>query len=67
MIGGQLKTLGVVSEMLTRIQNGEPFSSACVRRVDELEERDSDQEVFQRRMGIRNYFKELKMNLKRTN
>ena len=30
-----------------------------------LEDNDSEREVFKRRMGMRNYFKELKMNTKR--
>jgi len=30
-----------------------------------VEDNDSDYELFKRRMGIRNYFKELKMNMQR--
>ena len=33
--------------------------------VDSLEANDLASEVFRRRMGMRKYFKELKMNLKR--
>ena len=52
---------------MLRIQQGEPFSSATVRSVEQLEEGDSDHELFTRRMGFRNYFKELKMHLSKTN
>jgi hypothetical protein len=62
ILSQQLKTLRVVESILNRLAEGEPFSSACVHRTD-LEEQDPLDEVFMRRMGMRNYFKELKMNL----
>lgn len=36
-----------------------------MRRVEGIEDDDSEWELFKRRMGMRNYFKELKMNLQR--
>ena len=39
------------------------MTSACFKRIEGLEDNDTLQEVFERRMGMRHYFKELKMNL----
>ena len=39
------------------------MTSACFKRIVGLEDNDTLQEVFERRMGMRQYFKELKMNL----
>jgi hypothetical protein len=60
-----LKLLQVMRGILERITSGEPFSQACFRRVAPFEEADSDFEVYRRRMGLRQYFKELKMNMQR--
>lgn len=38
MIQAQLKTLRVAKEMLIRIQRGDPFSSACVKPVEDIED-----------------------------
>jgi len=42
-----------------------PFSRACFTRVSGVEDSDSEEEVFKRRMGLRHYFKELRMNIQR--
>jgi hypothetical protein len=39
------------------------FSRACFTRVAGVEEFDTDDEVYRRRMGLRRYFKELRMNM----
>lgn len=50
--------------ILERISvNQESFTRATINRVEDIEDNDSDYEVFKRRMGMRNYFKELKMNI----
>jgi hypothetical protein len=41
------------------------FSRACFTRVAGVEEFDTDDEVYRRRMGLRRYFKELRMNMQR--
>jgi hypothetical protein len=41
------------------------FSQACFTRVQDVEDADSEWELFRRRMGLRHYFKELKMNMAR--
>lgn len=58
-----LKLLRVTKAILERIGvNKETFSNACFRRVEAVEEGDSDEEMYRRRMGLRHYFKDLKMN-----
>lgn len=58
-----LKLLRVTKAILERIGiNKETFSNACFRRVEGVEEGDSDEEMYRRRMGLRHYFKDLKMN-----
>ena len=39
------------------------MSKATLKRVKEWEEHDTNREVFKRRMGMRQYMKELKMNI----
>lgn len=36
-----------------------------MQKVEGIEDSDSDHVIFKRRMGMRNYFKEFKMNLQR--
>lgn len=43
----------------------EPFTSACFKRIPGLEDNDSETEIFERRMAMRFYFKELKMHYDR--
>lgn len=58
-----LKLLRVTKAILERIGiNKESFSNACFRRVEGVEEGDSDEAMYRRRMGLRHYFKDLKMN-----
>ena len=45
--------------------NQDTFTRATLRRIEGVEDQDSDYEMFKRRMGMRNYFKELKMNIER--
>jgi hypothetical protein len=60
-----MKLLKVMREILNRIQLGASFSDACFKRVEGVEDGDSEEEMFKRRMGLRQYFKELKMNIER--
>jgi hypothetical protein len=61
-----LKLLKVVRAILERISvEGKSFSAACFVRIGGVEDEDSDWEVYRRRMGLRHYFKELKMNMGR--
>jgi hypothetical protein len=49
---------------LERIDDGlETISRATFKKVEKIEDQDSDFEIFKRRMSMRQYFKELKMNL----
>ena len=72
-----MKTLKVVKEILERlkvttaksedgasgsIKNRMTFASACFLRTSH-EEKDTIEEVFQRRMACRNYFKDLRLQL----
>ena len=60
------KLLKVLRAILERIQvNQDSMSRATMLRVEDVEDSDSDYELFKRRMGMRNYFKELKMNMQR--
>ena len=61
-----VKLLRVLFKILELIQNQkEPLTSACFKRIEGLEDNDTLQEIFERRMGMRQYFKELKMNVTR--
>ncbi len=60
-----LKLLRVMKGILERLEGNESFSNASFRRVEGLEEGDTEEEVYRRRMGLRHYFKELKMNMQR--
>jgi hypothetical protein len=60
-----LKLLRVQRWILNNISAGGSFSRACFTRVSGVEDLDSEEEVFRRRMGLRHYFKELKMNIQR--
>jgi hypothetical protein len=61
-----LKLLKVLRALLERISTQkQTFSRACFTRVVGVEDFDSDHEVFRRRMGLRHYFKELRMNMGR--
>ena len=56
----------VLQKILIKIQvEKEPFTSACFKRIDGLEDDDSVEEMYERRMGMQQYFKELKMSLGR--
>lgn len=60
-----LKLLIVMRAVLERIQEGVEYSRATIMRVEEVEDRDSEWELYKRRMGLRHYFKELRMNMAR--
>ena len=61
-----VKLLRVLYKILEMIYNQkEPLTSACFKRIEGLEDNDSLQEIYERRMGMRQYFKELKMNIAR--
>ena len=61
-----IKFLKVLRAILERISiERRNFSRACFTRVAGVEEFDTDDEVFKRRMGMRQYFKELRMNMAR--
>ena len=63
-----IKLYKVLIEILTLIdENKEPFTSACFKRIESLEQKDSIDEIYERRMALRQYFKELKMNQNRIN
>ena len=64
--------LQVLQQILTKINEleiGELTDQTWTRltfeRVSPLESADTDDEVFRRRMGMRTYFKELKMSMTR--
>jgi len=59
------KLLKVMRGILERISNGMEYSQACFKRVEGVEDADSEWEMYRRRMGLRHYFKELKMNMAR--
>ena len=67
---GHMKTLKVVRAILGRIKDLElddedGYAKATYAFVEDLEESDSEQEIFKRRMGMRKYFNQLKMSLVR--
>ena len=57
---GALKTLTVMREILENIQD--KGFSACFMRT-QIESKDDDFEIFQRRMACRGYFKDLRLNM----
>mmetsp|Transcript_42470 Transcript_42470/g.40712 ORF Transcript_42470/g.40712 Transcript_42470/m.40712 type:complete len:169 (+) Transcript_42470:1605-2111(+) len=62
----QLKLLRVMKAILERIQVGqESFSRATFKPVPEIEQDDDKETIFRRRMSLREYFKNLKMNMGR--
>eukprot|EP00347_Sterkiella_histriomuscorum_P010062 403338831 len=66
LYNNHLKLLKVVKAILEQIQfNQETFTRATYKRIEGVEDNDSLYEIFKRRMGMRNYFKELKMNMAR--
>jgi len=66
ILHNHLKLLKVMRATLERISiHKETFSRATFKRVKGVEEFDDDREVFKRRMGLRHYFKELRMNMAR--
>ena len=60
-----LKLLKVMRGILERLSLGVEFSTACFLPVQGVEEGDCNWELYRRRMGLRHYFKELKMNMQR--
>ena len=59
-----VKTLNVLKAILLKIRDEkEPFTSACFKKIEGLEDEDSFEEIFQRRMGLRRYLKNLKVSL----
>jgi len=54
----------VLKEILNLMKNAsEPMTSACFKRIPGLEEKDSLEDIYQRRMGLGPYIKLLRMNL----
>jgi hypothetical protein len=53
---------GTLQRILVEQQS---FTRALFKRIEGVEDADSDWEVYRRRMGLRHYFKELKMNMTR--
>ena len=51
----------VLKEILNKIALKEPITSACFAKT-EIEKNDSFQEIYERRMALKKYFKDLKMN-----
>ena len=61
-----LKFYQVLRAILVLIhEEKQPFSSACFKRIAEYEANDSLDEIYQRRMGMKFYFKQLKMHVNR--
>jgi hypothetical protein len=59
-----IKLMKVCKQMLKKIKfDSEPFTSVLFKRVAGLEDNDSIEEIYDRRMGLKDYFKHLKMNL----
>ena len=63
-----MKTLNVLYQILDKldqvpIDDEAGFARATYGRVDTLESDDSDNEIFNRRMGIRFYLKQLRVNM----
>jgi len=55
-----METLRVARLIIEKIQGGKSFSAACAGEVEG--EQGTELESFKRRMGMRNYFKQLKMS-----
>lgn len=59
-----LKNIEVMKQILLLIRDQkEPITSACFKKIPKIEDKDTIQEVFERRMGLSKYFKDLRMNL----
>jgi len=58
---GRIKDLDF--ETYVSIDDESQYASACHNTVDEFESADSQEEIFKRRMGMRNYLKHLRMGL----
>jgi hypothetical protein len=46
-----------------QINDGGHWTTITFAKIDSIEEQDTDEAVFLRRMGIRKYLKELRMNM----
>ena len=58
--------MNVLHGILLKIRDEkEPFTSACFKKIEGLEDNDTIEEIYERRMGMRNYLKELKSNMQR--
>ena len=67
---GQIKTLKVLQAILRRLQDLEVddddgYAKATHSPIEQIETGDSAEELFKRRMGMRNYLCKLKMSLVR--
>lgn len=60
-----VKLLRVLKVILDEVPLTQDFRKSTFKRIPGIEDDDSDYELFKRRMGMRNYFKELKMNILR--
>ena len=61
-----IKLINVLHGILLKIRDEkEPFTSACFKKIEGLEDNDTIEEIYERRMGMRNYLKELKSNMQR--
>jgi len=67
-----LKFLGVLKAILQRMEDVDvdaliatEFKKSTLLRVEPLEDGDSEEIMFKRRMGLRYYFKDLFMNVER--
>ena len=59
-----IKLMKVCKYMLKKIKHDkEPFTSALFKRAAGLEDNDTVEEIYDRRMGLKEYFKHLKMSL----
>ena len=66
----QIKTLRILRAILSRIKelpvdDEDAYAVACYQLVENLENYDSDEVVFRRRMGMRHYLNQLKLSLVR--
>ena len=70
---GHIKTLSTLLSILTRLSEQEDIQSESLfarithETVAELEGADSENEVFNRRMGMRHYLKQLRTNMLKVN
>ena len=59
-----IKIMKICSEILKKIKfENQPFTSALFQKIPELEDGDSLEQIFEKRMGVKNYFKSLKTQL----